>query len=93
MCEGILSDFGKYLTLLGFKSDCGIIQVVEIQGYPMSEDKKNNSKEPVDESKVDWSTLGEDWGKLYYGNDKTPPELNKPLSPNELMEALRKIKD
>lgn len=30
----------------------------------MSEDKKNNSKEPVDESKVDWSTLGEDWGKL-----------------------------
>ena len=78
---------------MGFKSDCGIIQVVEIQRYPMSEDKKNNSKEPVDESKVDWSTLGEDWGKLYYGNDKTPPELNKPLSPNELMEALRKIKD
>ena len=53
----------------------------------------NENKEPVDESKVDWSTLGEDWGKLYYGNDKTPPELNKPLSPNELMEALRKIKD
>ena len=24
---------------------------------------------------------------------RLPPELNKPLSPNELMETLRKIKD
>ena len=50
-------------------------------------------KEVIDESNIDWSTFGDDWAKLYYGNDKTPLELNKPLSPNELMETLRKIKD
>ena len=50
-------------------------------------------KEFIDESNIDWSTFGDDWAKLYYGNDKTPPELNKPLSPDELMETLRKIKD
>ena len=54
---------------------------------------KKKSKEQVDESEIDWSTLGDDWAKLYYGKDKTPPELNKPLTPNELMDALRKIKD
>ena len=64
----------------------------------MSKKKSNKkSKEQIDESddesKIDWSTLGDDWAKLYYGKDKTPPELNKPLTPNELMDALRKIKD
>ena len=51
------------------------------------------SKTPINESEIDWSTLGDDWAKLYYGNDKTSPELNKPLTSNELMDALRKIKD
>ena len=60
----------------------------------MSEKTNNEkSKERIDESEIDWSTLGDDWAKLYYGKDKTPPELNKPLTLNELMDALRKIKD
>ena len=40
------------VTLLGFKSDFGIIQVVEIQGYSMSESKTNVNKEPIDESEM-----------------------------------------
>ena len=59
----------------------------------MSEDKKNNSKEPVDESKVDWSTLGEDWGKLYFGKDETPPELMKRMGSNELLNVLNRMID
>ena len=50
-------------------------------------------KEVIDESNIDWSTFGDDWAKLYYGNDEIPPELNKPLTPDEIMETLRKIKD
>ena len=59
----------------------------------MSKKKIKKRRAQIDESEIDWSTLGDDWAKLYYGKDKTPPELNKPLTPNELMDALRKIKD
>ena len=51
----------------------------------------NENKEPVDESKVDWSTLGEDWGKLYFGKDETPPELMKRMGSNELLNVLNSV--
>ena len=38
----------------------------------------------VDESKIDRSNFGEVWAKLYCGPEETPPELNKPLSVEEL---------
>ena len=57
----------------------------------MSKSKTKENKEPVDESNVDWSTFAEDFGKLYYGS-KIPPELNKNLTADELMNVVRKTR-
>ena len=51
---------------------------------------KKKSKEQIDESEIDWSNFGEVWAKLYFGPEETPPELNKPLSVEELNAYLDK---
>ena len=57
----------------------------------MSKSKTKENKEPVNESNIDWSTFAEDFGKLYYGS-KIPPELNKNLTADELMNVVRKTR-
>ena len=56
----------------------------------MSEDKKNNSKEPVDESNVDWSGFGDVWWKKYQtGLEKgIPSEIKGDKTADELMDYL-----
>ena len=56
----------------------------------MSEDKKNNSKEPVDESNVDWSDFGDVWWKKYQtGLEKgIPSEIKGDKTEDELMDYL-----
>ena len=50
----------------------------------------SENNEPNDESKIDWSTFAEDFGRLYYGT-KIPPKLNKNMTPDELINALKKM--
>ena len=74
---------------------CGIIQVVEAQVKAqedsMNDSKTKENKEPMDESNVDWSTFAEDFMKLWSGS-KIPPELNKNMTAEELMNVVRKTR-
>ena len=57
----------------------------------MDKNKTNKNKEPMDESNVDWRTFAEDSMKLWSGS-KIPPELNKNMTAEELMNVVRKTR-